>query len=295
MFVMMTMAVTMLVAVMMLAHDMLLSKPMNGSLFLSAEYNLKNPMQMRTEMNDNELTLDLSITVPLRITDFDRYGRLKPSAILCLFQEAATRQAELMGIGRKDMLEHGVFWVVVRTAFDVIEYPEAYDEVVVRTWPHTPSRFSFLRDYTVSLPGGDVIIKGTAEWVLMSVDDRSFVPLSSVYEPTGNYVEERIYEKKPRKLHDFDADEDPYVVVPPYMSVDLNGHVNNAVYADYPFDAIDPDGSYALESFQIDYRHEVKEGQPLSIYTKSLDGVLMAKGVSQDGELAFMSSTGFSA
>ncbi len=51
-------------------------------------------------MIDTELTVDLKVTVPLRVTDFDRYGRLKPSAVLSLFQEAATVQAGVMDIGR---------------------------------------------------------------------------------------------------------------------------------------------------------------------------------------------------
>ena len=67
-------------------------------------------------MIDTELIVDLKVTVPLRVTDFDRYGRLKPSAVLALFQEAATVQANVMDIGHDAMERRGVFWAVIRTS-----------------------------------------------------------------------------------------------------------------------------------------------------------------------------------
>ena len=70
-------------------------------------------------MIDTELIVDLKVTVPLRVTDFDRYGRLKPSAVLALFQEAATVQANVMDIGHDAMERRGVFWAVIRTYYDV--------------------------------------------------------------------------------------------------------------------------------------------------------------------------------
>lgn len=245
-------------------------------------------------MIDTELTVDLTTTVPLRITDFGRYGRLKPSAVLCLFQEAATKQAEVMDIGRDAMEQRGVFWAVVRTYYEIIEQPRIYSDVQVRTWPHTPSRFSFLRDYTISSLDGELLVRGTSEWVLMSMETRSFVALSEVYEAPDYLLTERNFDKKPRKLRDFDAEVlEPFVVIPPYTSIDVNGHVNNTVYADYPFDAINPDARHSIRSFQIDYRHEVCAGKPLSIYTMIEDGAILTKGMSDAGEIMFSARTGF--
>ena len=119
-------------------------------------------------MIDTELTVDLKVTVPLRVTDFDRYGRLKPSAVLSLFQEAATVQAGVMDIGHDAMERRGVFWAVIRTYYEVIQQPQLYTSVQVRTWPHSPSRFSFQRDYIVTSLDGEMLLRGTSEWVLMS-------------------------------------------------------------------------------------------------------------------------------
>ena len=142
-------------------------------------------------MIDTELTVDLKVTVPLRVTDFDRYGRLKPSAVLSLFQEAATVQAGVMDIGHDAMERRGVFWAVIRTYYEVIQQPQLYTSVQVRTWPHSPSRFSFQRDYIVTSLDGEMLLRGTSEWVLMSLETRSFVNLDSVYEPPDYLLDEK--------------------------------------------------------------------------------------------------------
>ena len=235
-----------------------------------------------------ESVVELEIREPLRTTDFDRYRNLKPSAVLELFQEAATRQAERMGIGFSTMRDKGALWAVIRTAYEVIEQPGLYEEVLVRTWPHDPSKFSFLRDYQIKSNAGKLLVKGTSEWVLMSVEDRSFIPLFDVYDGTRDFIDERNYEKKPRKLRNFDeGDQEPYTLVPSYSSVDLNGHVNNSVYADYLVDAIDPSKAHSVKSFQIDFRQEVLEGEPLHIYTQQIDGSMQAKGVNDSGNIMF--------
>lgn len=245
-------------------------------------------------MIDTELIVDLKVTVPLRVTDFDRYGRLKPSAVLSLFQEAATVQAGVMDIGHDAMERRGVFWAVIRTYYELHKQPELYSSVQVRTWPHSPSRFSFQRDYIISSLDDEVLVRGTSEWVLMSLETRQFVSISDAYEPPENLLEEKNFEKKPRKIGDFDpGDARPYIVVPPYTSADTNGHVNNSVYADYPFDAINPDEEHNVKTFQIDFRHEVRTGQPLSIYTDRGESAILTKGVDEQGEVVFCARTTF--
>lgn len=240
-------------------------------------------------MIDTEPTADFQITVPLRVTDFDRFGRIKPSSVLSLFQEAAVTHATLDGIGHDAMEERGVFWAVIRTYYEVIRQPELYTSALVRTWPHTPSRFSFLRDYSISTLDGELLVKGISEWVFMKLAERSFVPLSDVYTPPANLLDERNFERKPRKIKDFDtACIEPVIIVPPFSAADINGHVNNTVYADYPFDALDPTQPLDIESFQIDFRHEVRPDEPLEIYNAvDDDDVTTTMGVNADGEVAF--------
>lgn len=234
------------------------------------------------------MPLGLSLDYRLRWMDFDRYGRIQPFAVLDIFQDLATVQAEDMGIGRDDMMAKGVFWAVVRSKFEIVKPPSHYQVVTARTWPHTPTRFSFLRDFSMRDESGDLLVKATTEWVLMDIETRKFGSVKDYYDGPEDFDEARSFEKKPRKIADFEEGNRPVcTVVPSYSDIDANGHVNNARYASYVVDALDPGAEGSIKTFQLDYRHEVLPGVPLTVHTLVEDGRVLSKGVNPDGQIAF--------
>lgn len=233
------------------------------------------------------MALELSLDYRLRWLDFDRYGRIQPTTILDMMQDAATVQAEQMGIGRQDMLAKGVFWVIVRTKFEIVRQPRHFQTVTVRTWPHSPSRFSFQRDFTLSDEKGEVLVKATSEWVLVDLESRKFAKMSYYYDGSDDFSEDRAFDEKPRKLPDFEGNRPVRVMTPTYSDIDLNGHVNNARYPSFVIDALEPGPEGAVKTLQIDYRHEVLPDAPLAVHLSVEEGVVRSKGVREDGNVAF--------
>ena len=232
--------------------------------------------------------LELTRDYRLRWMDFDRYGRMQPAAALDIFQDMATLHAEEIGIGRDSMLEQGVIWVVVRTKLEMVAEPEHFQVVKVRTWPHSLSRFSFIRDFTMHDAQGQLLAKASQEWVLMDVQTRKFASPKDHYQGPTDFCEDRAFEKKARKAPTFEEGNRPVrTVTPAYSDIDLNGHVNNAMYANFIVNAIEPDASCALKTLQIDYRYEALPGQPLLIHTLVEEGRVLLKGLSEDGTVAF--------
>lgn len=226
----------------------------------------------------------------LRWMDFDQYGRMQPASVLDIFQDIATMQAEDMGIGRDDMLKDGVFWAVVRSKFEIVRAPSHFQVVTVRTWPHSPTRFSFMRDYSMCDEEGNLLIKATNEWVLMDVETRKFASVKDYYQGRDDFDEARSFERKPRKIPDFEEGNCPVcTIVPAYSDIDVNGHVNNAIYANYVINALNPGENGTMKSFQIDYRHEALPGVPLAMHTLVEEGRVLSKGVNPDGQIAFAS------
>ena len=237
------------------------------------------------------MTIEMTRDYRLRWMDFDRYGRMQPAAILDIFQDMAIMHAEELGIGRAAMLEKGVVWVVVRTKVEVVRNPSYNTVVTVRTWPHSLSKFSFIRDFSMRDDEGNELVKATQEWVLMNFESRRFASAKDAYHGPDDFDDARAFESKPRKLADFEPEGEPaLVVVPRYTDIDVNGHVNNAMYANYVADALNPGSEGALHTFQIDYRHEVVPGEPLELYLKQEDGRVRAKAVAPDGSVAFASA-----
>ena len=118
------------------------------------------------------MPLSKELDYRLRYLDFDRYGRIQPTAVLDLLQDVATVHAEEIGIGRDAMVARGVFWAVVRLKYEIVRDPEYFSVVRVRTWPHTLTNFSFLRDFSICGENGELLIKASSEWVLMDVETR---------------------------------------------------------------------------------------------------------------------------
>lgn len=225
----------------------------------------------------------------LRWMDFDRYGRFKPQAILDIFQDIATAQAEEMGISDKDLAPKGVFWVVTRVKIEIVNEPQYHERVIARTWPHTQTKLSFLRDYTIRTEEEELLVKATSEWVLVDAGKRSFASALLAYDGPKDFYDARSFESKPKKIKNFTEEPTKRVtIVPGYSDIDKNGHLNNAMYARLIIDALEPSDTRALKTFQIDYRHEVLAGKALTIEALVEDDAVKVRGLLEDGQTAFM-------
>lgn len=243
---------------------------------------------------------ELTRPYQLRTSDFDRFGRIQPAAVLDIFQDVASIQAEDIGIGFDDMQAQGVFWAIVRAKYEVLRQPIVHSTVLVRTWPHSPSRFAFQRDYSMADESGDFLVKGSSEWVLMDVASRKLAPVLEHYSGPRDFCEDRAFPRKLRKIHDLTEEDEAVqserLIVPGASDIDVNGHVNNARYAAYVLDALDELGlapSESVRTFQMDFRHEVRAGEKLRVAVARIgDTGAFAKGTGLSGEASFACSIG---
>ena len=234
------------------------------------------------------MATELQLEYRLRWMDFDQYGRIQPCSVFDIFQDVATVQATTMGMGHADMDAKNVFWVVVRMKYEVVRQPGRLQVVKARTWPRTPSRFMFPRDYSMLDEQGNVLVKASSEWVVLDKETRNFVKISEIYDGSEQLCEDRAFDGKLRKIPSFEGSPDfTCTVIPSFTDCDQNGHVNNAKYANFIMDALDLGPEAAVRTFQIDYRHEVWPGVPLEIQTLVQDGQVLAKGIDADGDVAF--------
>lgn len=224
----------------------------------------------------------------LRANDFDKYNRIKPSAVLELFQDAAGQHAEQIGVGFDAMIQRSYLWVLTRIKFKIITNPKSYQKVIIKTWPLAPSKLSYRREYCIENENGDRLIIGSSEWVVMHNEKRRLVSDMNLYPFTDGFYNELMFEEKLSKIHDFEAMGTPRVVNAGFSEFDVNGHVNNTKYANYVMDAIAPCEADILENFQIDYRKEVLEGIPLNIYHTRDENVAIAKGLNDCGDIMFV-------
>lgn len=215
----------------------------------------------------------------------DKKGNMHPSEMLDIFQNVATAHAEKLGVGFAKMIEKNLLWVVTQIKYQVCGEIKEGQEVVVITWPSAPSRAGFERDYLVCDEGGNTLIKGVSNWVLMDANERTLSHLVDVY-PSDEYCTDKNFEQRTRRLRDFEAEGKGYDVTPKESAIDRNGHVNNAKYADFVEEALGGfDG--VIDIFQIDFIHEVMPGMRLKLYCESEENSVRIKGSSEEGNRMF--------
>lgn len=229
----------------------------------------------------------------LRAGDFDRFDRIKLSAVLDLFQDAAGRHAEELGVGFADMFSRELLWVLTRIKLKILAQPVRYQKIIVKTWPLAPNRLNYRREYCIEDTNGKKLIAGSSEWVIINSSTRHFVSVSNLYPFTDGFCEDIMFEGKLGKLHDFESDSLKYTAAVGFSELDVNGHVNNIKYADYSMDAINPEIENIVEEFQIDYRKEVMQGETLNIYCKNDGDAILAKGQNGNGNTMFICKTKF--
>lgn len=223
----------------------------------------------------------------LRTSDFDCRWQLQPASILDLFQDVAGAHAAELGIGGAAMMEKQLMWVLTKVKFQVLAQPDMFQPVTVRTWPLAPSRIGFQREYQILGEEGELLVKGSSQWVLVHCEKRCFMPVKDVYPMELDFRTEQMFEGKMARIRDQETQGEPYRLRPGYSELDINGHVNNTKYANFVLDAWNPGEDEVIESFQIDYHREVQGGTELALYLRREDKTLVAGGRNGAGEHMF--------
>ena len=224
----------------------------------------------------------------LRANDFDKYNRIKPSAVLELFQDAAGQHAIELGVGFDEMIKRSYLWVLTRIKFKIISNPKSYQRVLVKTWPLEPNRLSYRREYSIENENGERLIIGSSEWMIIDSEKRCLISDPDLYPFKEGFNTEMMFEERLSKVKSFEGEGEPRIVNAGFSELDVNNHVNNTKYANYVLDAIVPSHDDILDTFQIDYRKELMEGDLIEIHHKREEGLALAKGLNKEGDTAFI-------
>ena len=223
-------------------------------------------------------------TYELRVSDFDKNDRLKPSAIMDAFQCVADLHARRLGLGYNDLLQSDCVWMLVRAKFDVVKQVDfGESQVVVKTWPHLAGKVDYDRDYKIESLTGETLVKGTSKWCVVNMQTRR-IALGKAQYPLTEFYPEKNYCFDLKKLPDFCLDE--AFLFEGYAgesALDHNGHVNNVKYFEFIADALSLEKGESVCSVEINYLNEMQIGK-YSLYFKKDGDNRLIKGFSGDKE-----------
>ena len=225
----------------------------------------------------------------------DFLQRIKPSAILGLFQEIAAEHAEVLGFGDSVLRGQGMFWVLSKIYVEITERPVYMQKIKVDTWPHAPNKAIFERSFSVEDGAGKRLVSAFSRWCVLNAQGR-VVPASRISCKIGSFREDKSV------LFEDWLVPAPEKRVPAFSlriansEYDLNYHVNNIKYADYIFNCFTVAELEAqrLASFQLHYVKQAFEGDRLEFFRSETEpGLFSIEGVRNGVETVVLAQVRF--
>ena len=201
--------------------------------------------------------------------DTDAAWRLKPTSFMNMAQEAAGRHAVYLGFGYDDLIKTNTAWILSRVHVEFIDTPKWREEITLNTWHKGLNRLFFLRDFIMTDKEDNPKVKATTSWLVLNLDTRRLVRDPALLE-NGAVCSENVLENPADKVV-MPKDIEPDLVMEhavSYSDLDMNCHVNNAMYMQWAMDAVNYEISSTrpVREFTINFNHEVKPQETVSIY-----------------------------
>lgn len=226
--------------------------------------------------------------------DIDFNMQLKYSALQNLLQQVSAYHVEKLGLGFVHLADMGKGWVLTRMKIKVIRMPVYGEKVTIETWPVKPGFAEFERDYLLKDEKGEILVAATSRWCIMDHKTQKPVRTSELTIRDVDYRSDRCLGDPLVRLRGNDlAWTFAYSDIVRASDLDLNYHMNNVRYLEWIMDCFDLKTitETKLDVLQIDYLHQVRFGEELSLFTSYSPSTTYVKGEAGDNT-AFLCSIG---
>ena len=204
------------------------------------------------------------------------HGDLKLRGLLNCLQDTAGMAASELDGGSTQVLARGYAWVILLYEVELLRRPPALDDrFVIRTYHDMNHGYRTLRVFQVETPEGNMLAWAKTSWLLIDL------AVGRPVRPAVHLPEFLIRDTEPidpdfRTIPDFrSASGEPRETVYPvrFHDLDANGHVNNAVYFEWIFEATPIDlMAYAPRTICASFRSSARLGDVLTVRARELDG-----------------------
>ena len=195
----------------------------------------------------------------------DRFGRLKPSALLFLVQEAAGGHCKLLQLDWDTLSKRGLFWAIIRHRLQITRLPSSGEVIRLQTWPMPTTRVAYPRSVVGYDSQGNELFRSISLWVLMDMQKRAMVlPAKSGVEVSGILRGNELPTPASLSPQLFSSLAQRRVC---FTDLDLNGHMNNAKYLDWVSDLLPSQfhERHCIRDMTLGYLSEALEGDVLQL------------------------------
>lgn len=220
----------------------------------------------------------------LRTCNCDLMGTWRPSAILETMQELAGAHSTLLGLGRNELLQKDLVWIVTRAEVVMDRYPGINDRISAETFPMPVRRWFFPRYYVFRDADGAEIGRAGTLWALLDLNTRRMSRPDAVTGLLPDNSDLTAPLGLPATVNEVSGTIQTDTRLPQYTDMDNNFHVNNTKYMDWACNALGIDAmrQNTLARFDVNYNMEIRAGQEVRTELRRLSDEFSYSGFVSD-------------
>lgn len=218
----------------------------------------------------------------------DFQGKLRLRSLFNLLQDMADAHADVINVGYDFCKQNNLGWVCGAYHLVVHSWPVWNDDVIIETWPSGTTAASGIRDFQMTRPTGEVMVRATSQWVL--VDALKMRPVSvAKHLPHYTPVDEHVLPPEFDKIPDLTGVETNTCFPVHEDDIDLNQHVNNALYPSWALDGLNDTflREHTPADIKITFKRSAKRGNQVRLQTFCQDFMTMHKIMDADSGTEF--------
>lgn len=190
--------------------------------------------------------------------DVDYKYDLKPSKFLSFFQDAAMSESEKLGYGKKYLEENNLTWVITRYNIQINKYPKYRDNIKVQTYMLYCKKLFAFRKFEVFSENNELLAEATAAFMLIDKTNNKALVMNDDIKNMYQYKDENDEKVNFNNINlvDNSTIEKQYEVR--YNDIDVNMHVNNAVYFIWTIETLPSEYifEYRISKIEINFKKE---------------------------------------
>ncbi len=199
----------------------------------------------------------------------DCHGFLRILTLMNILQDIACENADALGFGFAECHKHNLTWVGSNYLIKIKRLPRIDEHFIIETWPAAGKLWGAVRDFNIKDKEGNVIACASSQWVLIDYERRRPVALSK-YFPEYHFLDERVMDEDFHKLPEVENPDFIKEFAVRFDDIDVNNHVNNAVYPVWASESID--SKYRMlhlpAEIELNFKKEALFGEKIRVETK---------------------------
>ncbi len=208
----------------------------------------------------------------LRSAECDQNNQMRLRSLFNLFQDGADLHAEKFGFGYSFCMEREMTWVGTGYHLKINRLPRRDENFVLQTWHAGSSAMTARRDFCLQTPEKEPLVLAYSNWALIDLKKKRPV-LIQKYLGDETRLNKRAILADFKKITLPDMPQEGVLLQVRQDDIDINQHVNNAVYASWLLEAFDTEflNTHTLKELMIQFKSSALRENKVAIFTKIED------------------------